>query len=650
MKAKRVLAGLMSLVMMCSVVSTPAYALEEGNLPAAPAQSEPAPETTPAAEATPVPEATPAPEATPVPEETPAPEATPVPEETPVPEATPVPEETPVPEVTPAPEETPVPEVTPAPEVTENTVNSAPANRSLAPANAARSGSFKEVAESYYGENGSQKVGTVSARWSSGSENENVLAGSVQTLVIDWLLDAAPTYLYTSKEETLFDNYEQTKIYLQLPDHVRVDTEAVDNLDTLQSVSLLPDSENVWVLELWDEIEARSTQTGSIVLPLLVEGNGELPVGTLLPFADQELWMTTKISIQDRTDPLESKPSGIEYEKRVDATKLPESKVIYSPDVWAVEKTPDEHSSVVVSDDKTTVTAVFTLRVGLATENGVSTNSDTYTRSGRVPFDGSVTLTETPSLTDREGKAVTPQRVTVYPQFDNQPAITVTPGQPFTLPVDNCAGLGDEVAEGAPYYSSYQVEVVYPYDVFVANYYDPNQQELTVHNEVNLQYTLAGETAPRISQSKAEVKYGQVTSPASVTISKYMVDNANHATLYSSDNYKDSDPIQGPVTFTITREDGTAPKVYLLEDGVYTLHTDNNVTLDPTPSSNTGADNSTSGQITVYLDPGSYVITEDTSALPAHTRPLNGGGVFRGRCPVQDTDPGRRRTRHRQLL
>ena len=618
MKAKRVLAGLMSLVMMCSVVSTPAYALEEGSLPAAPAQSEPAPETAPAAEATPVPEATPAPEATPVPEETPAPEATPVPEETPVPEATPVPEET------------PVPEVTPAPEVTENTVNSAPANRSLAPANAARSGSFKEVAESYYGENGSQKVGTVSARWSSGSENENVLAGSVQTLVIDWLLDAAPTYLYTSKEETLFDNYEQTKIYLQLPDHVRVDTEAVDNLDTLQSVSLLPDSENVWVLELWDEIEAHSSQTGSIVLPLLVEGNGELPVGTLLPFADQELWMTTKISIQDRTDPLESKPSGIEYEKRVDATKLPESKVIYSPDVWAVEKTPDEHSSVVVSNDKTTVTAVFTLRVGLATENGVSTNSDTYTRSGRVPFDGSVTLTETPSLTDREGKAVTPQRVTVYPQFDNQPAITVNPGQPFTLPVDNCAGLGDEVAEGAPYYSSYQVEVVYPYDVFVANYYDPNQQELTVHNEVKLQYTLAGETAPHTSQSEAEVKYGQVTSPASVTISKYMVDNANHATLYSSDNYKDSDPIQGPVTFTITRADGTAPHVYLLEDGVYTLHTDNTVTLDPTPSANTGADNSTSGQITVYLDPGSYEITENTSTLPDNTRPLNVGEFTEG--------------------
>ena len=57
MKMKRLLAGLMSLAMLCSVASTPIYALEEGADPGStPAQSEPAPEESPVPEKSPEPE------------------------------------------------------------------------------------------------------------------------------------------------------------------------------------------------------------------------------------------------------------------------------------------------------------------------------------------------------------------------------------------------------------------------------------------------------------------------------------------------------------------------------------------------------------------------------------------------------------------
>ena len=602
MKAKRVLAGLMSLVMMCSVVSTPAYALEEGNLPAAPAQSEPAPETTPEAEATPVPEATPAPEATPVPEETPAPEATPVPEETPAPEATPVPEET------------PVPEATPVPEVTENTVNSAPANRSLAPANAARSGSFAEVAESYYGDDSSPDylhVNTISARWGSAMAGATTAkAGQSLTVVLDWTLTAAATYSYTTHPEPMFENYEDSVIRIQLPEHVTIRNpeETADKLPGVQSIQQTDADNNIWEISLDKELPSKSASSGSVALPLFIQGNGQLPLGTVLSFLNGNIQFETHFTILDRST---STPQKTEYTYSQTATTVwPGDITLTSDDKWILDKQPQ--GSPVVDAGAGTVTMQFTLEYGLhnlANEGGendaneINRNPGSYGREGRIPFAGTVQLTELPTVLDHGD--IQPVKITVTPEFGSQEPISVTSGTPVDLPVDVCGNHSDAitgtVSAEAPYRSTYQVTVVYDYDDFVTSYRDPDNGPRTIHNEATVAYTLAGDTL-RTTTDSAEQQVQVVTEPATLQVTKAMVLADGSTRPYSADNYQ-NDSVRGPATFTVTGEGDQPATLYTRNgDGSYTALKDNVLTIDPAQGSD--------GTVTVYLDPGSYTVTE----------------------------------------
>src|SRR5699024_6774011 len=127
-----------------------------------------------------------------------------------------------------------------------------------------------------------------------------------------------------------------------------------------------------------------------------------------------------------------------------------------------------------------------------------------------------------------------------------------------TLPVDTCAGkkLGDVVADDAPYYSKYQVEVVYPYADFIAQYYEQNQEKLKVHNTATFSYTLQGGTSQQIF-GEASVDVGEVTQPAAINIRKFIVNDGGYK-LYSAANFS-GDAVSGAAQFTIYQENGSTP-------------------------------------------------------------------------------------------
>ena len=139
-----------------------------------------------------------------------------------------------------------------------------------------------------------------------------------------------------------------------------------------------------------------------------------------------------------------------------------------------------------------------------------------------MPFAAEVMLTETPSVRDREGAPISPRSVTVTPQFGDRTPIDAAGGA-VRLPVDTCAGKGlSSVAGDAPYWSEYLVEVVYPYEKFIAQFYDENQDTLTVSNAAEISYQLRG-GVPASDRAEADVEAGEVTRPAQITISKYIV-------------------------------------------------------------------------------------------------------------------------------
>ena len=483
---------------------------------------------------------------------------------------------------------------------------------------------FLEAAERYYGAGGSVTVGTLEASWDSASEDGTVKAGQQLNLMLSWVLNPAATYEYTTHAEPLFDVYEYTSIQITLPDGVSI-LEGIEG--ALNNVVLIQQTGNTWTLVLSPNLDAGSSNGGTITVPLKVEGNGERVVGEALDFSTGALdaSLYTQFTIMDRTDGTDI-ASDKSYAKIITGTGNLETKTTVTDDVWGISK---KAISAEPSDNKSTVTVTFELEVGLVDGNGtIINNPGEYDRVGRVPFvDGSVTLAEVPAVFDREGRAITANSITLTPQFGTKEPIEVTGTGAFRLPVDTCAGKQElaNVASSAPYLSTYTVEVVYDYDdYFIANYYDQNQDKLDVNNRATLNYQLKGQQ-PGNDQATASIPVGEVTQPAGINISKYIVEyNSSTSDLYSAATYGGADePISGDATFQIFKEDGTEPAtIYIKQsDGTYDVQVGNTVTINP---KGTVAANSTTGSLVVYLDPGTYVVKETN--VPDNTEKISGEG------------------------
>ena len=161
---------------------------------------------------------------------------------------------------------------------------------------------------------------------------------------------------------------------------------------------------NEWRLKLTEKLSAASSQSGTITIPLLIEGNGKRGMGETLDFTTP-VRMETEFTILDRTTPGQALPTR-KYAKTMEGSGLGQ-KITASDDRWGIQK---EAVSAVPSEDQSTVTVTFRLStVGLKDPDGtVNTNPDTYGRTGRVPFEGDVELTESLSVQDRDHNPIAP--------------------------------------------------------------------------------------------------------------------------------------------------------------------------------------------------------------------------------------------------
>ena len=280
------------------------------------------------------------------------------------------------------------------------------------------SNTFLEKAEAYYGENGTIEVGTVKADWLD--MDGTVKAGQQVNLNLAWTLTPAATFNYSEFPQTLFDDYENTQIILTLPDGVSI---VQDAAGSLQNVTEVIRQGNEWRLKLTEKLSAASSQSGTITILLLIEGNGQRGMGETLDFTTP-VRMETEFTILDRTTPGQALPTR-KYDKTMEGSGLGQ-KITASDDRWGIQK---EAVSAVPSEDQSTVTATFRLTVGLKDPDGtVNTNPDTYGRTGRVPFEGDVELTEILSVQDRDHNPIAPQSVTITPQFGEKTPIDASAG------------------------------------------------------------------------------------------------------------------------------------------------------------------------------------------------------------------------------
>lgn len=467
------------------------------------------------------------------------------------------------------------------------------------------------IAEQYYGDNGNQKVGVLNIAWdNTNTDTEHVKAGEDKYLTVSWSLNPAATYSYTDQQESMFDSYNNTKISFVLPEGVTIDTSVAASLSGVTEVT---QDGNTWYLHLNPQIEAKSGSSGTITVPIKVNGNGVRGIGEVLDFTQTSLdpKLITEFTVLDRSDPLY--PTTVkDYQKTISGTSDLGELTTTTDDVWTIEK---KAISATPSSNKETITVKFEITVGLLGNDGAMiTNPESYARNGRVPFDGNVLLDEIPTVKDREGETIEPSSIFIAPQFGEQAPVNITgKNTDYSLPYNICGNvnIADNVDPSAPYLSQYLVEITYSYDEFIASFEDENQDLLTIENEVAMTYTLKGGVETTVNSS-AEIDAGEVTQPAKLIIQKYIVDKDNKAKLYSSTNFA-GDSISGAVQFTITDQDGNPATLYQLEDGKYTQLEGNKVEI---------AANS-DGQVEVYLKEGTYIIKE--TVLPTNTEKVTTG-------------------------
>ena len=468
----------------------------------------------------------------------------------------------------------------------------------------------EEMAEDYYGENAGTPVTVASVRISPDFSGTEVKAGETVNYVIRYTLNAAATYGYVNQAEPLYDTYDDTEIRLKLPEGLTIDTEAA-----VSGAAVSYDEtagEYVFTLDA-ASINAESASSGSFSIPVTVEGNGSLEIGHLFDLDGSEdyLTITTNFTVKDKTDE-ENIQDVKTYTQTNTSSSALASLTSATDDVWGIEKS---HVSSTVSEDNGTITLRFLLKVGLTDSDGtVISDPEVYGRVGRVPFaDGNISLTEALELQDREGNAIDPDSITVTENFGQGSSYTFTEGEAVSVNTDTCGAHSLSGVDGAaPYYFEYYVDVVYDYDPFIAQYYEENQELLTVGNTASLQYTLKGGEADT-DEASASAQAGEVTEPAMLTIRKYIRENGASGTgelyAYSEDGWGD---ITGAAEFTITDSSGNPAVLYTMnEDGTYTVLSRNGtVSIDPSQEEEDGT-------ATVYLDPGTYTIAE--TAAPENT-------------------------------
>ena len=488
----------------------------------------------------------------------------------------------------------------------------------------------EELAEQLYGDGGTARTFTVTLKDDkhNTSPNDVTRAGNNIGYNINVSMQAAATYKYDGQNsEVMFSEWKNIRIYLKLPENVRF-TE-IKTQGVAEHFAQIDAENNIWEIVLTrDHRDATNANSINLDINARVEGNGELPDGTVL--GEAEVTFNADFDVRINED-----GTTKQYSKTVSDTT--DEIVLSTPDEWTLTKSPfDEPKNYTIdkSTDPATVTVHYLIKYGLDV-NGVPVDDDNvYTRPGRVPYENDIKLTDTPKLTLHNGTTLSEISMTVTPagtgyvykdgssadEGGKPKAIPVQPGTETVLPYAVVGSNTKEVAENAPAYSEYNVDVVYPYDEFLVWYHENISKEnakAEAENEAKIQYQLLGQSDTKETRlDDAETTVPGYIPPGNIRIEKYIVDyDSGLRNLYTATKGF----VTGPATFEVYQSDGTTPAELWYKDASnnnkYTKLGSNVLTVDPSQAKS--EKNGNEGWIDFYLDAGTYVIKE--TGRPAYT-------------------------------
>lgn len=466
---------------------------------------------------------------------------------------------------------------------------------------------------------------------------EYYLAGEYISYSVSFTVRRAATFAYNKvDEEYMFDEWTDIRAVVDLPDEVDIDA-IIDAQDPNATYSFTQQPDGTYLITLPPELATQSSHNDIDIafnINCKIKDNGKLPdmtelesvTATALAHADVNLGGTT-----GDLDPAFSDTSDNAY--------------VSTPDHWTIEKTPASPApSYNISEDKQTVTIHYVIEYGLGVKQSdgsyqLNRSETFYKQPGRVPFAENPVLEDVMQLTTPDGDtSLTPLSATLtteeagYVLNDEvqEDVVTIdllnTPQ--VTLPYKPVGENDDDVDEMAPALSTYNVDVVYDYNEFITWYYQNySSHDSESKNTATITSALAtavGEPVEVPSTDDAVVIVPGYIPPAKLTIEKWIVgwnatkdgEEWNYQNKYATDMA----PVTGNATYTVEKKnpDGSysPAQMWYLDGNEYKSITGNTLTINPQGSS-TSHTNGTDGTVSVFLDAGTYKITE--TGHPEHT-------------------------------
>ena len=258
----------------------------------------------------------------------------------------------------------------------------------------------EEAAEEYYKDPGGKaKTYTVTLK-DDKADTDTVYAGDEISYSVKIAMQAAARYKYDGQNtEPMFDQWKNIRIYLTLPENVvPVGVKQPGIVVDDEPFVKVPGTDNTWeVVLIKDTRDATSSNSINFDVVTRITGNGKLADWTVLSPAEVEV--TADFDVRIKED--ETQTDSYRTYSR-DITSSPTEEItLTTPDEWIINKRSYENpeKAYTISDDKKTVTIHYLLVYGLNVNDVPEDDQNVYFRHGRVPYDGEIYLTDTPTLT-----------------------------------------------------------------------------------------------------------------------------------------------------------------------------------------------------------------------------------------------------------